>query len=455
MKKSAYTLLSLFLASLGAGSSYAQTQDDFILLKSGSFMMGSDESVEWRGIDEKLHKAEVQGFYMSPYEVTQKLYTEITGSNPSHFKGEDLPVENISWLDAVNFCNSLSIKKGLTPVYAVNGSEVVWDRSADGYRLPTESEWEYACRAGTDTLYNTEHSISADEANYCGHYPYNIEPNYFSPENMETGPGEYRSHTLPIGQFSPNCWGLYDMHGNVAEWVFDSYNSEQYESEPKAGETVFKIYKGGAWNDFAKHIRSAYRGILPPEHSRMTIGLRLVRNADKMTGKTVTRINQDRAISGKKLVLFYSWSGNTRRMAQIIAAKTGADIIELELEKPYSGNYSELLVQAWKAQLQKDIPALRTSIPNFESYETIFIGYPLWWASIPRPIATLLQKNDFTGKNIVVFSSGGGGHLQQSLSDLMKLARSSHYGKALEVSYSGGKELTGKIDNWLKENKVL
>lgn len=171
--------------------------------------MGSPKDEAWRSEDETQHTVTVSDFYMSAYELTQAEYQEIAGKNPSSFSGEDLPVENISWLDAVAYCNARSEREGLTPAYTIDGSDVTWNRSADGYRLPTEAEWEYACRAGTTTPFNTETSISAEESNYYGHYPYEIEDNYFSQGNLTTKPGEYRQTTVPVESFAPNQWGLY------------------------------------------------------------------------------------------------------------------------------------------------------------------------------------------------------------------------------------------------------
>ena len=115
--------------------------ENFVLIKGGTFQMGSSESEAWRSADETQHTVTVSDFYMSKYELTQKEYEEITGNNPSNFSGENLPVENISWLDAAAFCNARSEKEGLTPAYTIDGQNVSWDRSADGYRLPTEAEW--------------------------------------------------------------------------------------------------------------------------------------------------------------------------------------------------------------------------------------------------------------------------------------------------------------------------
>lgn len=180
----------------------ASLPEEFVLVQGGTFQMGSPEEEAWRSEDEVLHTVTVSDFYMSAYELTQAEYQEITGENPSSFSGEDLPVENISWLDAVSYCNTRSEREGLTPAYTVEGSDVIWDRGADGCRLPTEAEWEYACRAGTTTPFNTETSISAEEANYYGHYPYEIEGNYFSQENLTTKPGQYRQTTVAVNSFS-------------------------------------------------------------------------------------------------------------------------------------------------------------------------------------------------------------------------------------------------------------
>jgi formylglycine-generating enzyme required for sulfatase activity len=182
----------------------------FVLIKGGSFQMGSPDSEAWRGDDETQHLVTVSDFYMSPYELTQKEYQEIMGSNPSTFSGENLPVENVSWFDVIAYCNARSKKEGLKPVYTVDGQNVSWDRSADGYRLPTEAEWEYACRAGTDTPFNTETSISAEEANYYGHYPYMIEDNYFSQGNLDTKPVNIAQKTIAVGKFFTEQVRVYD-----------------------------------------------------------------------------------------------------------------------------------------------------------------------------------------------------------------------------------------------------
>ena len=152
--------------------------DGFKLIQGGAFLMGSPDTENWRIEDEMQHEVNIGSFCIDPYETTQGEYASLMGENPSTFAGDDLPVENISWLDAVRYANAKSADTGLTPVYTVTADGVSWDLSAEGYRLPTEAEWEYACRAGTTTPFNTEKSPSAAEANFYGHYPFEIEENY-------------------------------------------------------------------------------------------------------------------------------------------------------------------------------------------------------------------------------------------------------------------------------------
>ena len=128
-----------------------QSDDGLILIKGGSFEMGSPETELQREEDELQHTVTISDFYISPYEVTQAQYEEIMGENPSNFIGENLPVDSVSWYEAIEFCNKLSENKGLTPVYTIDNQNVTWNRNANGYRLLTEAEWEYAARAGTTT----------------------------------------------------------------------------------------------------------------------------------------------------------------------------------------------------------------------------------------------------------------------------------------------------------------
>jgi formylglycine-generating enzyme required for sulfatase activity len=263
---------------------FAQPADaaDFVLIKGGTFTMGSPAAEAWREKDEIQHSVTVSDFHLAQYEVTQREYVELMSNNPSNFKGGNLPVENVTWFEAVRYCNARSALDGLTPAYAVNGSIVTWNRAANGYRLPTEAEWEYACRSGTITPFNTEDHISTARSNYYGTYPYMIETHYFSQEKLQTPPGEYRQQTVPVGSFVPNKWGLFDMHGNVWEWCWDwygEYGTAATTNPTGAATGIYRINRGGAWNDFAKHLRSAYRASTPPDNGSFNLGFRLAQNA--------------------------------------------------------------------------------------------------------------------------------------------------------------------------------
>jgi formylglycine-generating enzyme required for sulfatase activity len=207
-----------------------------VLIPAGTFMMGSPENEKDRDNDEgPQHEVTIsKAFYMGVTEVTQEQYEAVTGRNPSNFKGAKNPVEQVSWDDAVEFCRKLSTKTGNT------------------VRLPTEAQWEYACRAGTKTPFNTGETISTDEANYDGNYTYG------------TGKkGEYREKTVAVGSFKPNAWGLYDMHGNVWEWCFDAYKryAEGRAADPKidGDGKEFRVLRGGSWLNLPRLCRSAHR----------------------------------------------------------------------------------------------------------------------------------------------------------------------------------------------------
>lgn len=196
------------------------------------------------------------------------------GDNPSRFKGDNLPVEQVSWYDAIEYCNKLSEREGLSPAYTINKGQrdpnnkngndrvkwlVIWNRNANGYRLPTEAEWEYACRAGTTTAYNTGASISDATGWYS--------------ENSG-------NKTHPVGQKSANAWGLYDMHGNVTEWCWDWYGtySDAMQMDPGGVSSGSeRVTRGGYWIISAPNLRSAYRSSGCPSLQSSFIGFRMVR----------------------------------------------------------------------------------------------------------------------------------------------------------------------------------
>ena len=262
---------------LSAVAVFAQTANftDFVLIKGGTFTMGSPASELDRIADEIQHRVTVADFYLAKSEVTQKEYRDIMRNNPSNTQGDNLPVEQVTWFDAIRFCNERSAKEGLTPAYTLQGNNVVWNRTANGYRLPTEAEWEYACRAGTTTPFHTGNTISDNDANFMNHYGYNTDAS-----GRITG--GYRQRTTAVNSFRANPWGLFDMHGNVWEWCWDwygEYGTAALTNPQGAASGALRINRGGGWNDFPKHIRSAYRAATPPDNGSFNLGFRLARNA--------------------------------------------------------------------------------------------------------------------------------------------------------------------------------
>ncbi|MDP6803698.1 MAG: SUMF1/EgtB/PvdO family nonheme iron enzyme, partial [Gemmatimonadota bacterium] len=235
----------------------------FVEIPAGSFTMGSASGESGRGGDEKQHRVTLtRGFSMSATEVTQAQWKSVMGSNPSHFKGGALPVEKVSWFDAVKFCNALSERAGLRAAYQIHGESVKWDRDANGYRLPTEAEWEYACRAGTETRFSSGNGDSDLER--VGWYY-----------------GNSREKSHEVAAKPPNAWGLYDMHGNVWEWCWDWYGGYPGSVTDPAGPDSgsYRVDRGGGWFNNAWYCRSANRGWIDPGYRDRYLGFRLSRSA--------------------------------------------------------------------------------------------------------------------------------------------------------------------------------
>ncbi len=234
--------------------------DDLVLVEGGTFQMGSDSGDE----DEKpVHAVTLSSFYMGKYEVTQAQWQAVMGSNPSNFKGDNLPVEQVSWYDAVEFCNKLSLKEGLTPCYSGSGTSITCDFTANGYRLPTEAEWEYAARGG-----NSSRNFTYSGSNDLGAV------GWFA-DNAG-------SHTHPAGQKLSNELGLYDMSGNVYEWCWDWYDSAYYGKSPGAGPQgagsgSYRLLRGGSWIVDDSLCRVSFRDGNSPDNSRNYIGFRVSR----------------------------------------------------------------------------------------------------------------------------------------------------------------------------------
>ena len=443
----------------GITSESVSIDDDFILIEGGAFQMGSPEDENWRIDDETPHEVTVAGFYIDPHETTQDEWETVMGSNASTFTGEKLPVENISWLDAIQYANARSEAAGLTPAYAIDGESVTWNRAANGYRLPTEAEWEYACRAGTVTPFNLERSLDADDANFYGHYPYEIEENYFDDSVLEARPGEYRGKTVEVGGFTPNAWGLYDMHGNVNEWCWDWYGPYDAEDAdnpvgPESG--TRHVYRGGGWNDFGKNMRSAYRAAGQADMKSYNLGVRLVRNAGAgVAGSVAVSGGIPSSSDGSRvLIAYFSWGGNTRGIAREIQRQTGFDLFEIEPVPAYSDDYNTVLMEAQRDQHAQARPEIAGHVDNMDEYDTVLLGYPNWWASIPMPIASFLEQYDFAGKRIIPFCSHGGGRFGQSLTAIAKLAPASNIGQGLSIHYSGGSTLSEDVSAWLEANHL-
>ncbi len=237
--------------SVGAGQKKTYTNSigmEFVKIKPGCFMMGRDANFE-DGANDELPRHKVcitKTFYLGKTEVTQAQWVAVMGSNPSKFKGRNNPVEMVSWEDVQRFIRLLNRKEG-----------------GNHYRLPTEAEWEYACRAGTTTAY-----FFGDDAGMMPQYAW-----YWD------NSGE-RTH--PVGLKRPNPWGLYDMHGNVWEWCRDWYDQNYYSNSPSTDPTGpstgrFRVARGGGWVSFAGYLRSAIRYSDSPGVRGDGLGFRLLR----------------------------------------------------------------------------------------------------------------------------------------------------------------------------------
>ncbi len=233
-----------------------------IFVQGGVFRMGSESGDS----DEKpVHSVTVSSFWMMKNEVTQRDYSALTGTNPSRFKGDDLPVERVSWFDAVAYANRLSERDGLKPAYRISGTSVEWDRSADGWRLPTEAEWEYAARGGNQSRGHMY--AGGNDLGNVGWFTDN------------TG-GKF-GNTFPAGKKAANELGLYDLSGNVWEWCWDWYGSYSGDAQNNPSGAVSersRVIRGGSWNSGASNARSANRDHLTPDDRTIFQGFRLVRN---------------------------------------------------------------------------------------------------------------------------------------------------------------------------------
>jgi formylglycine-generating enzyme required for sulfatase activity len=251
-----------------------------VAIPSGEFEMGAPESEEGSRIDERpVHRVRIsRPFHLGVYEVTQEEYKKVTGHNPSYFslEGEGrrkvdgmdtrtLPVENISWDEAVDFCKKLS--------------ELPEEQKAGRvYRLPTEAEWQYACRAGTNTPFHYGSALGAGDANINGNFPYGGAPR-----------GAFLGRTTKVGSYKPNAFGLYDMHGNVAEltadWYARFYFKDSPAVDPLGPETgADRVVSGGSWGTDAARCRSAFRRSNATSGKASYFGIRVACNVTTGAG---------------------------------------------------------------------------------------------------------------------------------------------------------------------------
>lgn len=246
-----------------------------VQILGGTFTMGSPEDEKLRFNSESpQHQVKVPGFFMSKYQITQEQYQAVKSNifqkiignknNPSYFKSEKRPVERVNWDEAVEFCQKLSQKTGRI------------------YRLPSEAEWEYACRAGTTTPFYFGETITTDLANYRG-TDFDCNGKVYLGNYGQGLKGEFRQETTPVGSFPPNAFGLYDMNGNVWEWCQDSWH-DNYNGAPTDGsawndkdnDNKYRVLRGGSWGIHPTECRSAarYKDRRALRHD--TFGFRLV-----------------------------------------------------------------------------------------------------------------------------------------------------------------------------------
>ncbi len=254
-----------------------------VKVEGGTFTMGAtkEQLPEAYGKEKPMHKVTLSSFLISKFEVTQELWESVMGTNPSYFTGDNRPVELVSWNHVVDFCNKLSEKEGLIPVYTINKKkkdpnnnnkydELKWlvtcNFNSNGYRLPTEAEWEYAARGGNESKgYEYSGGNNIDEVAW-----------YDASGNA----GMTAQYTSEVGIKQANELGLYDMSGNVLEWVWDWYGSYTSSSQtnptgPNSGSD--RVLRGGCWASLAVGCRVAYRDYFAPVYSSNNYGFRLVR----------------------------------------------------------------------------------------------------------------------------------------------------------------------------------
>lgn len=277
MKKSLLLVMIMLVLSF-TSCSKKDTDEEFILVTGG--MIDNSDSI--------YNQTTVEDFYLGKYEVTQKEWTRVMGTNPSNFQGESLPVESISWYDCLEYCNKRSEQEGYTPFYIIdqetidpnNQSEydtVKWtvtvNEESDGYRLPTEAEWEYAAFGGSKSK-STTYSGS-DDPDIVSWNWHNAGNEYLTGDWSWPSISENQNRTHPVGTKEPNELGLYDMSGNVREWCWDWFEDSVYPTG------MFRVWKGGGWLGDVVCCAPTYRGKFEANGFGGDQGFRICRSAKK------------------------------------------------------------------------------------------------------------------------------------------------------------------------------
>jgi formylglycine-generating enzyme required for sulfatase activity len=272
----------IWIEAVFCNPSPCPTTDGLVLIPAGTFAMGSPTDEPGREDFETQHQVTLtKPFYVCDHEVTQSEWETVMHWNDSHFRGADLPIATVTWFDAIDYCNRRSIGDSLAPAYTLSGikrigahlidATVVWDQGANGYRLPTEAEWEYACRAGSATAFCN--GPITQVARDCGDDPGLDLVGCYCGNASET--------THAVGGKAANAWGLYDMHGNVWEWCWDwsgSYGGDAVDPSGPAAASD-RVRRGGSSFSYAQYCRSAGRGNYSPGFGHFNLGFRLSRTA--------------------------------------------------------------------------------------------------------------------------------------------------------------------------------
>ena len=285
---------------LGAGTAFALYQfmnpsvaapPGFVRIEPGTFTMGSPLEENGRARDEREHVVTItRPFAIQAREVTQAQWRNIMYSEPDRFEdcGNNCPITDIAWIDAVRYANRLSVEEGLEQCYEISDGDVLWPKGLDctGYRLPTEAEWEYAARSGTTTalfngeIMNTGREVLDPRLTLIGWYASNSDVGYIDGVDCSGwGEGRERCGVQPVGERRGNNWGIHDMHGNVAEWTWDRYGPypDGSVTDPVGGSSGGqRVVRGGSWRSVAADCRAAARD-KSQSVGRMTIGLRVAR----------------------------------------------------------------------------------------------------------------------------------------------------------------------------------